>query len=425
MHHSSADSLISLIALKNKGRPEKAWSYCLFMHQYLTADRIHDGHRFLPEGTVIELNPECEIIALHPAGRVAGHFVRQLKGTICPGFINAHCHLELSHLKDKIPEGGGLVEFLKNVVQLRDGFTPAEKAKALQEAVDASLRNGIVAIGDIANTTDTLPVRAEGQLHVHTFVECIGFQEQYAAPAFERSERIFEQYAEQTASRIILKQSIVPHAPYSVSPALFSLISRHEPSSVLSVHNEESAAENEYYRTKTGAMKELFAFLSIDDGNFTPSGKTSLQTYLPYCSEAHPAILVHNTFMEQGDIAWLTSTRREIYLCLCPNANRYIERRLPPVYDLFRSGIPVCIGTDSLGSNHQLCVFSELKTLQKYFPELSWEILLQCATINGARALGMERLIGSITPGKKPGLCLIDFTMSKVQRLDGFDQNPD
>src|SRR5690606_7150573 len=142
--------------------------------------------------------------------------------------------------------------------------------------------------------------------------------------------QIFEQFSQQkTTSNRIFKQSIVPHAPYSVSTDLFALISRHEASSVLSVHNEETAAENEYFRHKTGAMKELYASLKIDDQDFEPSGRTSLQTWLPFCSESHSVMLVHNTFMEQEDLTWLKTIGREVYLCLCPNANWYIERRFP------------------------------------------------------------------------------------------------
>jgi len=389
------------------------------MLQYITADRIHDGHRFLPEGSVIVLNAALEIVAVHSAKEVsADQAIRHFEGTLCPGLVNAHCHLELSHLEGKIPEGTGLVEFLQNVVQFRNTFSPEEKAEALQYAVEASLRNGIIAVGDIANTTDTLAVRENGQLHIHSFIESIGFQEQQAVPAFERSLQVFEQFAQQkTALDRIYKQSIVPHAPYSVSTALFALISRHEASSVMSVHNEETAAENEYFRHKTGSMKNLYAALHIDEHDFTPSGKTSLQTWLPHCSGTRPLILVHNTFMEQEDIAWLNSSGREIYLCLCPNANWYIERRFPPVYELLNSGIPVCIGTDSLASNHQLDIFSELKILKKHFPKISWESLLHCATLQGARALGMAQQIGSFEKGKYPGFCLINTAMTAVRSL--------
>jgi len=390
------------------------------MLQYITADRIHDGHRFLPEDSVIALNAALEIAAVLSKKEVSeNQAIRHFEGTLCPGLVNAHCHLELSHLKGAIPEDTGLVEFLQKVVQHRNTFSPEEKAEALRQAVDASLRNGIVAVGDIANTTDTLAIRENGQLHIHSFIESIGFQEQQAVPAFERSLQIFEQFAQQkTTSDHLYQQSIVPHAPYSVSTALFALISRHEASSVMSVHNEESPAENEYFRYKTGVMKNLYAALHIDEHDFTPSGKTSLQTWWPYCSETRPVMLVHNTFMEPEDIALLNSSGREIYLCLCPNANWYIERRFPPVYELLNSGIPVCIGTDSLASNRQLDIFSELKTLKKHFPKISWETLLHCATLQGARALGMAQQIGSFEKGKRPGFCLINTAMTEAGSLE-------
>jgi len=307
-----------------------------------------------------------------------------------------------------IGEGEGLVTFLQQVMLQRNNFSSEEKNAALQQALGRMKAAGTVAVGDIANTADTLEPRLAAAMHFHTFIESIGFTDDHAADRFLWPQKIYEQFAGQPSADYLLRQSIVPHAPYSVSPALFGLIDQHKSKSLVSIHNEETLAENEYYREKSGRMKELYDALHIDDAFFTPSGKTSLQTCMPYLSKDHPLILVHNTYMEEQDTDWLQGENREYYLCLCPNANWYIERRMPPIPLFLKKDMNICLGTDSLASNHQLSILAEIQTIKSHFPGIDIETLLRWGTLNGAKALQMEHIIGSLEAGKRPGIILID-----------------
>lgn len=384
--------------------------------KYLSATRIHDGRQWLPEGTILSFTEDGTIQALLPPGTVAPENIRHLEGMLCPGFVNAHCHMELSHMKDAVAEGKGLVPFLQAVMLERNRFTEAQKKEAIANAIAEMKSNGIVAVGDIANGPDTLPFRRQAGLHIHTFVESIGFTEHDIEARFAWPAGVYGQFAAQESGSFRLRQSIVPHAPYSVSEGMFARIDRFLPGSLLSIHNEETAAELELYRNKSGAMFDLYRTLGIDAGFFRPSGKTSLQTYLPYLDPGHSLLLVHNTFMEAGDLALLRERGGEVSLCLCPNANWHIERRLPPLDLLMASGLPVCIGTDSLASNHQLSVWSELLTLQQHFPEIPMETLLRWGTYNGACALQLEDVAGSFDPGKRCGIVHID-TECRIQMI--------
>ncbi|WP_118949625.1 amidohydrolase family protein [Taibaiella helva] len=376
---------------------------------YFGADRIHNGYQWLEPGTVISTDEHGTIVAVLAPGMVpADADVRHFEGILCPGFVNVHCHLELSHMKGAIPEGTRLVPFLQSVMTGRGLSSAEEKAAAIQQAIAESRQNGIVAVGDIANATDTLLHRQDSGLHIHTFIESIGFTETSAADRFAWPLKVYEQFAAQQSTRTLLRQSIVPHAPYSVSAALFRLINAHAPGGLLSVHNEETAAENELYRHKEGEMFDLYRTLNIDAGFFQPSGQTSLQTYLPQLPDRHPVILVHNTFMEEEDLVFLKTSGKTVYLCLCPNANWYIERRMPPAQLFLDSGVPVCLGTDSLASNHELSIWAEIQTLQQHFPALPLETLLRWGTANGAQALQMDTVAGSFAPGKRPGIVHID-----------------
>ena len=368
---------------------------------FLSAPVIHDGHRFLPEGSVIEVADDGTIVAINHD--LQGKDIMQHQGLLCPGFVNVHCHLELSHLKDMLPEKTGLIPFLQKVPLYRTEFTDEQIKAARHEAYYELLGNGVVAVGDIANVEDTLDLRQLGKLHMHTFVECIGFTEVHAQQRFASSVQVYNSFAAQQGENI-LRQSIVPHAPYSVAPSVFALIDAHQPGCLISIHNQEAAAENEYYERKTGAIKDLLGGFGIDDAFFTPSGRSSLKTYSHWLAPQHSCIFVHNTYTTVEDLQLATHRFKETFWCLCPNANLYIENRLPDVQMLQDADATICIGTDSLASNHQLCVLSELYTLKEHFPSLEWEDLLQWGTINGATALNMQHLLGSIQPGKQPGI---------------------
>lgn len=368
----------------------------------LTAPLIHNGYQFLPEGSVVEVNETGVVVAIHDG--LENKEVISYEGILCPGFVNVHCHLELSHMKGMIPEHTGLIPFLQKVPSYRETFSEEQKKIARDQAYAELIRNGIVAVGDITNTTDTMDLRQVGQLHVHSFIETIGFTDAFAQQRFDAALAVYEGFAAQHSDTVLLQQSIVPHAPYSVSRKVFELINEHQPRSIISIHNQESLAENEFYFSKQGPVNDLLGGFGIDTAFFQPFATTSLQTYTNWLSGSHPCIFIHNTYTQKEDIAFAVNRFEKTFWCLCPNANLYIENELPDVKVFLDRGVTVCIGTDSLASNHELSILSELLTLKKHFDFLEWDTLLQWATFNGAKALNMEKRIGSIEVGKVPGI---------------------
>jgi cytosine/adenosine deaminase-related metal-dependent hydrolase len=381
----------------------------------ITAPQIHNGHRFLPARSTIAINDDGfieNILAVPTADTI--HY----DGILAPGFVNAHCHLELSHTKGMIPEHTGLITFLKNVSLHRDDFSSEQKELARAGAYNELVNNGVVAVGDIANSTDTLNLRALDKLHMHTFVEALGFTEANAEKSFGYAHSTYASFAAQPVNNKTLGQSITPHAPYSVSSSLFKLIDSFDNNSILSIHNQESGPENEFFKRKEGGVLDLLNALGIDDTPFSPTGKSSLQSYLEWLSYERNYIFVHNTYSEPGDIAFVKKHIQQAFWCLCPNANLYIENKLPDIDMLVNEGATICIGTDSLASNHQLCVLSELQTINEHYPNIGWETLLKWATLNGARALQMDSFLGSIEIGKKPGII-------HIQHLDTPASKPE
>ena len=337
-------------------------------------------------------------------------------GLIIPGFVNAHCHLELSHLYNKIPQKKGIGDFIGHINRLRNlEYETAEND--MQKADRRMWAAGIAAVGDISNSVISLEIKRQSKLFYHTFVEAFGFHPTRAERAFHWAELVKDEFRENK-----LNASVVPHSPYSVSEPLFKKISHKSEAekSILSVHNQESRGEVQFYKDGTGPIAEhLQHNLGIDISHWKPTGKSPLAAVLDFLPKENPLLLVHNTFMQKADIGEVKQRRSadNTYFVLCPNSNLYIENQLPPV-DLFRNEqLNICIGTDSLASNHRLSVFEELITLQRHFPQIDLKELVRWATINGANALGISGNFGSLEKGKKPGVNLItgiDFKNMKL-----------
>lgn len=372
----------------------------------VSADQIHNGQHWLPQGSIIELDETAQILALHEPGSLDTASVVHYPGILCPGFVNAHCHLELSHMKGALAEGTGLIPFLESVVRQRNQYDDAEKQAAQAAALAQMQENGIVALGDIANTSDTLALRATSTMHFFTFVESIGFNPERAEAQYESASGLLQLFAQQkTEQKKHLKQSIVPHAPYSVSDALFDRIAQAK--KTLSIHNQESDEEDKLFRNKSGAFPSFLANMGIPTKHFNASGRSSVQTYTRHFDRQQNILFVHNTYSSAEDIRFVQEHFDHAYWCLCPNANLYIEQKVPDVLALQQAGARICLGTDSLASNHQLCIYQEIKTLMRHFPELTLEELICWGCYNGARALQMDDLLGSIAVGKQPGIVWI------------------
>ena len=338
--------------------------------------------------------------------------VEQLSGIICPGFVNTHCHVELSHLKDKIQPHRGLVSFIKDVQAFRNA-DQGEVLEAIQKADEEMYANGIVAVGDISNSNSSIPVKAASKLYYHTFVETFGFLPQNAEAVFNKAVELINEFKPQSCS-------ITPHAPYSVSKELFKLIRKHSDlgNNLISIHNQECEDENKFYRYKLGGFIELYEHFGMDIDHFKPQARNSLQSIIPLLTNKQKILLVHNTCTNLKDIYFIKRFDRKINWCFCPNANLYIENYLPKIQLFIDQGFNITLGTDSLASNTGLSILSEMVTIQKKFPTISTQKLMEWGTINGAEFLGIDDEKGTIEPGKTPGLNLITG-------LDGLTLTPE
>nr|WP_319511462.1 amidohydrolase family protein [uncultured Draconibacterium sp.] len=360
------------------------------------------------EGTIIDILDRSDSFC-EEAG------VEFYSGILVPGFVNAHCHLELSHLQNKIEKHIGFSSFLREINLLRN--EPGNKEKAMQVADRKMWAAGIAAIADVSNSDISLAIKQKSKNYFHTFVEVFGFHPSRAERAFSKAEEVLDSF-----EKANLSASIVPHSPYSVSHELFGKVLKEaeKNGNVFSIHNQESKAETEFFLSdESDISKHFINNLNLDTTHWKPTGKSSLQSVLHYLPKENQLLLVHNTHTQKQDIEALKKYRKlqNTFFVLCPNSNLHIGNELPPV-NLFREErLRICLGTDSLASNSELSILQEMLTIQQNFPDISLEELLDWSTVNGAKALNINDTFGSFEKGKNPGVNLISGIDFKIMKL--------
>lgn len=354
-------------------------------------------------GLVIAVFSEEESLHIEPSQ------IQVFHGSITPGFINAHCHLELSHLFNKVPEHTGLTGFIKQLQNVRN-----QNVEVIEEACiqwqQKMYDTGIVAVGDICNGSHSLKAKQKGLLHYHNFIELFSFNPEKAQHSLQHGESLLQQFiaAETNDQNKFFTSTISPHAPYSTSLELIQLIAdlTNPQNLPLFIHNQESKAEADMYINADGPFIEMLQNFGISTAHWKKHPEGSMLTIAKLLKKQTKMLWVHNTFSTEEEIETVSKRIPESYFCLCPNANLFIENCLPQLKNFTGHKKNVCLGTDSLASNHALSILSEMQTLHKN-TGINFETLLQWATINGAKALGFESKLGSIEKGKTPGLNLV------------------
>jgi cytosine/adenosine deaminase-related metal-dependent hydrolase len=327
----------------------------------------------------------------------AGEMPVEYDGYLVPGFVNAHCHLELSALKGKVPEHTGMAGFVSNLLPARAAIDDQEAKKAIAAAMDAAWESGTVAIGDICNNDLSVEAKKKNpQLYTHSFIELLGLDESKAELIIGRGKELATQFES-------LPHSLTPHAPYSVSNVLRDVLYE-EAEDVLSIHLLESQEETRLFKGQGGPLWYFLKQIPLSHPLHIPLADP-MHHILKGLSSQQKILLVHMVEASSTQLAALTSQFPNAYVCICPRANHYIHRSLPDLEAMLRI-MPdrICLGTDSLAGNHSLDMQDEIDFLRKHFPNISLHTLVKIATTQGAEALGVEEMFGAFVPGTTPGM---------------------
>ncbi len=367
----------------------------------ISASYIFDGKGHFFKNGILELDDNNSVICLtDTSGEIKETpFLEYYNGIITPGFINAHCHLELSYMRGKLNKTENLTGFVSQMMQKRnEGKNNAQHE--IEKADREMQSNGIVACGDISNTSDSFSVKSKSKIKYHTFIELLGFDKNKIFEIINNSKKLQD---------ILQPSSIVPHASYSVIPELLSEIIKiaRESDSVLSVHNQESIEENDIFKEKGGELAEVLKKVGWSNNLFKHRADSSFKALTKDFPSQNNILFIHNVFTGESDIQLARKIFSNYFWVFCPKSNLYISNRLPDVF-LFRDEKErICLGTDSLASNNGLSILEEMKTLQLHFPGILLCDLFTWATCNGAKAIQMTKELGTFESGKKPGVNLV------------------
>jgi cytosine/adenosine deaminase-related metal-dependent hydrolase len=356
----------------------------------IACEWVFDGNSLLPWQTLV-MDGTGRVVAIEDG---ALPDAVRLKGLVSPAFVNAHCHLELSHLRGKIPKNTGMAGFVKAVQALRDPPREEERAEAMEYALQEMRSSGIAAIGDICNGISSLAVKKHHpEFFFHNFIELFGLNPSMAEEIFLRGLGLLKDFGRHS--------SLTPHAPYSMSVSLrdklFGYAKRRE--WPISIHLLESKEERQLFEALEGPMMDFIR----DIGAVFQAHH--YRDAIQFVTESLPAncnaLLVHCTEIRPEEAAAIATGWPRTFFVLCPLANRYIHGTMPDGNLLRAHPGRVCLGTDSLAGNEGLSILAEMHCLQQA-QDLPSDLLLRSATVNGATALALDLDRFRIAVGSSP-----------------------
>jgi cytosine/adenosine deaminase-related metal-dependent hydrolase len=319
------------------------------------------------------------------------------EGVLLPGLVNAHCHLELSHLAGHLAFGRGFVPWVEGVVGSRGRFGEEEVRAATASAVRFLEERGTVAVGDVSNALGHLDLLAASSLSAVAFLELLAWDPARA----EATLAWAEDRAKAVASllRPGLEVRLAAHAPHSVSPALLGrLVERGGPAAI---HLAESPDEAAFLASGGGGWPAFLEKRGLGHVAFRPTGLSPVR-YADSLGALHPRLVAaHGVQVDAADREVLA--RRGVAVALCPRSNRNLGVGTADVPALAAAGVRLALGTDSLASVETLDVLDDAVLLHRQFPRLDPAAIVRMATLGGAGALGFADL-GAIAPGRRAAL---------------------
>ncbi|HWX20338.1 MAG TPA: amidohydrolase family protein [Candidatus Binatia bacterium] len=337
---------------------------------------------------------------------------------VLPGLVNAHCHLDYTHMAGHFSPPKIFTDWLKQITSTKAGWDLADYSASWLSGADMLLRSGTTTVADIEAVPQLLPKMWNSTpLRVLSFLEMIGIT----------SRRTPRAVLKETLQKIAslhhprCQPALSPHAPYSTLPELLRLSTRtaRRRGWRLCIHVAESGLEFAMFTQGSG---EMFDWLRRSGRDMSDCGQGSPVQHLERCGVLDDNLLVaHVNYLARADAALLG--RRQVSVVHCPRSHSYFRHNSFQLTRLRRAGVNLCLGTDSLASveatrRHpaQLNLFDEMRALASREPRLSAKSILQMATVNGARALGMQGRAGELAAGALADLIAVPFP-GKVSRV--------
>src|SRR5882762_1538931 len=361
---------------------------------------IENGAVAISENRIVDVGKFDEVKT-----RNTGKIVDLGEQALLPGLINAHCHLDYTCLRGKIPPQKTFTDWIRAINAEKANLSPKDYLASINDGFEEAKRFGTTATANLTAFPELIS-QVQPPIRTWWFAELINIR----AP--ERTNELIDSAIE--ALKQTPRWGLAPHALFTASKDLFRRCEEiaQQEHILLTTHLAESREEMEMFRAASGPLYEFIRSIGrpMDDcGNETPlglfldligSGRSpnrprAIEVNRPYLSW----IVAHLNELTESDFEMLERSNSKFHVVHCPRSHNYFGHS-PFAFDRLRSfGFNICLGTDSLASNESLSLFAEMRAFQKEFPSVSAEEILQMVTVNPARALRYENALGQIRPG--------------------------
>jgi cytosine/adenosine deaminase-related metal-dependent hydrolase len=340
-----------------------------------------------------------------PAGVEAALPCERGAFAILPALTNAHTHLELSYMRGQVPPGTSFDAWVRALIALRSKYPDplaGDIIQAIRHAIGEARAAGTGVIGDIGNTLVSARMLHDAGMPAHVFHEVLGFRVADGTQTLAAARRRIDAVREiEPGVRI----SLAPHAPYSVSPALFRSIAGEMQDAITSIHLGESPEEVHFLLHGGGPIQTALESLGAWNPDWTPPRCGPVEYIEKFGLLSERLLAVHGVHLSYRELAQLASAGAT--LVTCPRSNRWVGAGNPPAGQFYASGVRVAIGTDSLASVEDLNLFSEMAQIRALGPDIPARAIVESATRIGAEALGFGEDYGTIEPGKRAALIAV------------------
>src|SRR5882724_409736 len=358
----------------------------------------------------------------------AGNTLDLGEQVLLPGLINAHCHLDYTCLRGKIPAQKSFAEWICAINAEKATRAPKDYIASINEGFAEAKRFGTTTIANLTVFPELIP-QIQPPVRTCWFAELIDIR----AP--ERANELVDSAIESLgrARPPGAQWGLAPHALFTASKDLFRRcgeIAQRE-HILLTTHLAESREEMDMFRAASGTLYEfiksigrpmddcgnttpLEGFLNLIGSGGSPNRSRAIEVNRPYLSW----IVAHLNELTESDFELLERSNSKFHVVYCPRSHKYFGHS-PFAFDRLRSfGFNICLGTDSLASNESLSLFAEMRAFQKEFPSVLADEIFQMVTVNPARALRYENALGQIRPGFGADLIAVPYSTS----TDIFEQ---
>jgi cytosine/adenosine deaminase-related metal-dependent hydrolase len=347
---------------------------------------------------------------------------------LLPGLVNAHVHLDLSWMRDDPPPGGSYVAWFRDRLERVEQAPDAVRRETAVKAVADMAARGTAAVGDVAGVPWTAGILARSPLHAVVFMELTGFRADDAERLLDRAAASLDSIENEPdvkAARGRVGVVLSPHSAHTVSAALLKALAGRAIASgeILSIHLAETWDEAAMLLDGSGPFPDLLRARGGWDEGWHPPGHSPVEYLDRLGALTSSTLAVHCIHLGQQDLSKLQA--RGVTVVTCPRSNLRLGVGKTPVPKLLSSGIPVALGTDSLASVSDLDLYSEMAGLRREHPSLSPAAVLRMATLNGARALRLEKTLGTLEKGKLAALAAVRLSDPGDDPLEVVTSGPE